>query len=95
MKLAGNGAAALAALEMIEAVGDSPRALYIDLALPDMPGEAVIASARARWPELPVVVASGAWDAHECARAAAATLFLEKPIQIEELIATLYAVVAG
>jgi two-component system cell cycle sensor histidine kinase/response regulator CckA len=47
------------ALELIAASTAAPAALVTDMVMPGADGEAVLRAARARWPDLPVIVTSG------------------------------------
>jgi two-component system, cell cycle sensor histidine kinase and response regulator CckA len=86
-----NGEDALALLGLHR---DTLRAVYLDLTLPTMPGEEVLAKIRAAANSLPVMLASG----HEPRRIGAATLglaqgFLQKPFRSGELLTALQRVV--
>ncbi|RIK89649.1 MAG: hypothetical protein DCC71_25885, partial [Proteobacteria bacterium] len=80
-----SGAAALAAARGPHAL----RAALLDLAMPDMNGEELLAHLRALQPDLPVVLVTGYDAAHAAQRFAALRLegFLHKPWEPEELVA--------
>ncbi len=82
------------ALEMLEAFGESLLAVYLDLGLPGVPGDVVLAYAHGGWPKLPVVVATGSFDARERCGLEAASMFLAKPFQLAELVDAVRAVAA-
>lgn len=87
-----NGEDALALLALHHA---TLRAVYLDLTLPTISGEEVLAKVRAAAPSLPVLLASG----HEPRRIGTATLslaqgFLQKPFRSTDLLAALQRVVA-
>ncbi len=88
-----NGEDALAALE---AHGASLRVVYLDLTLPRMTGEEVLARIRASAPGLPVVLSSG----HEPRQIRSATLsaaraFLQKPFRSAELLETVHRAICA
>ena len=80
------GAAALVSLE-----SDEFDAVVSDLNMPGMNGLELCRRARARWPSLPVVLvtAFGSMEAAVGAIRAGAYDFINKPIQIQELLLTL------
>jgi CheY-like chemotaxis protein len=47
------------ALAKLAELGDEIAAIIIDLGLPDRPGDQVAAEIRAKYPELPILIASG------------------------------------
>ncbi len=80
-----DGAAALAWLER-----GSAALMLLDLAMPGVRGEEVLANVAARWPELPVVVVTGQQEvrtAVTCMKLGAFD-YLLKPVEAEELLAT-------
>ncbi len=83
------------ALDALEAFGDSLSAVLLDLKLPCVPGEIVLAYAHGGWPKLPVVVTTGATEARASCDLAAASMFLAKPFHIDELVDTIRAVTAA
>jgi CheY-like chemotaxis protein len=66
-------------------------AVVVDKEMPEMNGLEVVARARRRWPELPIVVitAFGGPSAQAAARARGATAYLEKPFRVTELLGVL------
>ncbi len=93
VRLASTGAEALAALE---SRADEIGVVYLDLSLPDMTGEGVLAQLHARRPELPVVIATGRGDGEIGNEVRAmATAFLPKPFLPNELIDLMRRVVSG
>jgi CheY-like chemotaxis protein len=79
---AGDGVVALATLSEH---GDSLDAVYLDLSLPGMRGEAVFERVRTLYPTLPVVIASGGNPPAGIAVGAGATVFLPKPFLLADL----------
>ena len=79
-----DGAAALAALE----AGGVDLAI-LDLGLPDMPGHALLAAIRERWPDLPVVILSSRDDERGKVEALdlGADDYVTKPFGMNELLA--------
>ncbi|MBL4771918.1 MAG: sigma-54-dependent Fis family transcriptional regulator [Planctomycetes bacterium] len=68
-----------------------PSALVLDLGLPDMRGQDVLAQAHARFPSLPIIVVTGNESLHvavECMKAGACD-FLQKPFTSARLLALL------
>ena len=84
-----------AALETITA--SPPDLLIIDLIMPGLTGWSVLARARSRAPILPIIIISG--TAPTVRRQAAlfpdTTVFLRKPIAIEELLAVVARLLTG
>ncbi len=78
------------ALEAVGSHGASLRAVYLDLTLPVVTGADVLARIRELHPALPVVVSSGL-DARAIhgPTLEAATVFLPKPFQPDELLAAM------
>jgi two-component system, cell cycle sensor histidine kinase and response regulator CckA len=79
------------ALDRLRGGQESIDCVLIDLTMPDMTGDRVIATLRAIAPDLPVVLMSG-YSAEEMALrvgASQATSFLQKPFSSEMLRATL------
>jgi DNA-binding response OmpR family regulator len=75
--------------------GPPPTVVLLDLMLPDLPGETVLAALRARWgATLPVIVSSAA-DARlalvTSTGTAATTHLLAKPFELEALLTLLSA----
>jgi CheY-like chemotaxis protein len=84
------------ALEVFEAHKDNLTAVLLDLSLPRLRGEEVLAQMQTRRHDLPVVVASG-WDEHEVVKRApnpTATAFLAKPFRPSELTERIRSVIA-
>lgn len=84
------------ALEVFEAHKDTLTVVLLDLSLPRMRGEEVLAQMQTRRPDLPVVVASG-WDEQEVVKRApnpSVTAFLAKPFRPSELTERIRSVIA-
>ncbi|MDE2404569.1 MAG: response regulator [Sphingomonadales bacterium] len=80
-----NGPAALLALEQLR-----PDVVLLDYAMPGMTGAEVAAQVRRRWPELPIVFATGFADTAAIDRVVGPNgCSLRKPFRQEELLATL------
>jgi two-component system, NtrC family, response regulator GlrR len=79
---ANNGAQALAALSAIQ-----PDAILTDLNMPHLSGGELLDRVKARWPELPVIVAAAAADPADVADALArgAFAYLSKPFDLAQL----------
>ena len=77
---AGNGTEGLAALEAVR-----PDLLVVDYAMPDMTGAEVISKARQRFPDLPVILATGYADMAAVERLAGRPTILRKPFDIAAL----------
>jgi len=78
---AADGHAALAMLEQ-----SVPDVLIVDFAMPGMTGAELAKAARARWPDLPIVFASGYADTDAIGQAAGpGNRLLRKPFRIDEL----------
>lgn len=91
--VAGDG---VEALEVFEAHKDDLTAVLLDLTLPRLRGEEVLAQMQARRHDLPVVVASG-WDEQEVVKRApnpTVTAFLAKPFRPSELTERIRSVIA-
>lgn len=80
--LASGGACALATLAEH---GSSLCAVYLDLLLPDMRGEAVLERLRAHYPDLPVVLTSGCEPPAGTVVGLDGAVFLPKPFSSHEL----------
>lgn len=82
------------ALETLES--ERVDALVLDKEMPEMSGLEVLARARRRWPQLPIVMvtAFGGRSAEVAARARGATAYLEKPFRLYELLGVLRNVTA-
>lgn len=78
------------ALAMLETRADELSVVLLDLAMPEVSGQEVLAHLRVRWPRLPVVVISGA--AAPLADLDGAAAILEKPVDAATLRATLRVV---
>ncbi|HEX2120591.1 MAG TPA: ATP-binding protein [Thermoanaerobaculia bacterium] len=75
---------------------EEPDALVLDIGLPDMAGTDVYASIVDRWPSIPVVFVSGQRNHHlEPLLRQRHVAFLEKPFELEELLAALRRVTAA
>jgi two-component system NtrC family response regulator len=85
----------LSALATLAEHGDSLCAVYLDLTLPDMRGEAVLERVRAQFPALPVLLTSGGGPPAAAVLAFDATVFLPKPFSPRELRDALARVVAS
>ncbi len=84
------------AMELFEVHKDSLTAVLLDLTLPRLRGEEVLAQMQTRRSDLPVVVASG-WDEHEVVKRApnpTVTAFLAKPFRPSELTERIRSVIA-
>jgi CheY-like chemotaxis protein len=92
--LAGDGPAALELFRRNG--GEAVRVAVIDVMMPGMPGDQLLAELRAIDPRLPAVLVSGFTD-HRVMRAGSAprTEFLQKPFHPEELIAVVQRVLAA
>ena len=78
---AADGSTALMMLQQ-----SAPDVLIVDFAMPGMTGAELAKAARARWPDLPIVFASGYADTEAIGDAAGrATRLLRKPFRIDEL----------
>ena len=77
---AADGVEGLAMLDVVE-----PEMLVVDYAMPRMNGAEVIAAARARRPDLPVVLATGYADMAEVGQVLGTQSILTKPFDIEAL----------
>lgn len=74
--------------------GPAPRIILLDLVLPDLPGETVLAALRDRWgPAVPVIVLSAMTQRLPAAGSygETATTYLAKPFELEALLACLTA----
>ena len=70
-------------LELAETAG--PDLMMVDFALPGMNGAQVAQAARERWPDLPIVFASGYSDTDAIERAAIDAPVLRKPFRVDQL----------
>ena len=75
------------ALATLEALGGDVAVVLLDLAMPDMSGDEVLARISARWPAVPVVILSG--HVADTTRLETAVSILVKPVEAEELTHTL------
>jgi DNA-binding NtrC family response regulator len=68
-----------------------PDVVLLDIQLPGVDGLQVLEAVRARWPRLPIVVmtAFGGPETGELARRCGATGYLDKPFQMDDLMAEL------
>jgi len=83
---AANGAEGLALLAQHERdVG----LVLTDVAMPVLDGLGMIEKISARWPDLPIVLMSGTWDAEKASLPAQAAGFLSKPFRLEQLLAAI------
>jgi signal transduction histidine kinase/CheY-like chemotaxis protein len=79
---AADGAAALATLE-----AEQPQIVVIDYAMPGMTGAELGKAIRERWPELPIIFASGFADAEAIEKAIGeAAPILRKPFRVDQLL---------
>lgn len=82
---AADGPAALRVLDVFR-----PDLMVVDFAMPEMNGAAVADAARAKWPHLPVVVASGYADTELVEKALGSSArILQKPYDVQQLQAVL------
>lgn len=82
---AADGPAALRVLDVFR-----PDLMVVDFAMPEMNGAAVADAARAKWPHLPVVVASGYADTELVEKALGSSArILQKPYDVQPLQAVL------
>lgn len=83
------------AVEVVERT--SPHAVILDVGLPDMDGTEVYANIAQRWPELPVVFASGHADASRFAEYLTRpnVAYVTKPYDLAELYSVLGGVLKG
>lgn len=70
-------------LELAETAG--PDLMMVDFALPGMNGAQVAQAARERWPNLPIIFASGYSDTDAIERAAIDAPVLRKPFRVDQL----------
>lgn len=75
-------------------------AIVTDLNMPGVNGVQLVAEARARWPELPIIAITGVTCLDGCAPAEAAQMLgvdacLTKPFRAAQLAATLEAILAA
>jgi CheY-like chemotaxis protein len=75
-----DGGAGLAALEE-----GTPDLLIVDYAMPDMTGAEVLTQVQARWPELPVILATGYADMRTVEQLIGPDAILRKPFDINDL----------
>jgi len=86
-----------AALEQLGALDRPPAVIITDLHMPGMDGLTFARTVRERWPDIPVVVASGRLDEPVAAafRALGVQHRLDKPFESQQLSTTLVAALAG
>ena len=85
---AGSGPAALAVLETTR-----PDIMLFDYAMPEMSGAELARQAHARWPDVPIIFASGHADTEAVEQAVGGEAFiLRKPFDMESLARALAAV---
>jgi len=83
-----NGAAALAALRE-----STPSLLIVDYVMPGMNGAELIGRVQARWPAIPVILATGYADMDQVAHVLGARFILKKPFSVEALSEAVHAAV--
>jgi len=88
VRIAPDGDAALATLR---ADGAELDLVLLDIAMPGRDGMSVLEEARARWPELPIVMMSGHGTIETAVRATrlGAFDFVEKPLSVEKILLTI------
>ena len=86
---AGGGHAGLRALE-----AHQPDLLIVDYAMPDMNGAEVAAQVQARWPRLPVIIATGYADMRAVEKLIGAEAILRKPFDLHDLAGAVRATLA-
>ena len=72
-----------------------PDLMIVDFAMPGMNGAEVVAATRARFPSLPIILATGYADMSAVEKVVTADRVLRKPFQIDDLAAAIGAALRG
>jgi DNA-binding LytR/AlgR family response regulator len=82
---------------VLENLGGAVAAAIVDIGLPDRPGDALVKDIRARYPDLPIVIASGQGEAalHETFKDVERIAILSKPYFGDRLRAALMSLNVG
>ncbi len=91
-RAAGSGAEGL---EVVRADPDSVRLVLLDLVMPDMDGIAAYGALRAVAPHLPIILSSGYQQAATGTGDDPALTFLQKPYDIDTLLAAVEGALSG